>query len=49
LEQPARAVEVYGNGYVETFHCRGHYFAGAVRDGVTDWRKRYRFARCIGD
>jgi hypothetical protein len=49
LEQPARAVGVDGNGYVETFHCRGHYFAGAVRDGVTDWRKRYRFARCIGD
>lgn len=49
LEQPPRTVGVDDNGYVETFHCRGHYFAGAVRDGVTDWRKRYRSAHCIGD
>jgi hypothetical protein len=49
LEQPAPAVEVGSNGYVETFRCRGHYFAGAVRDGVTDWRKRYRLAHCNGD
>lgn len=30
------------NGYTESFRCRGHFFAGAVRAGETDARKRYR-------
>lgn len=46
LAKPDGEVGAASNGYVDTFHCRGHFFAGAVRAGVSDVRKRYRSPEC---
>ena len=46
LQLPPAAVGAQNNAYIDTFRCRGHYFAGAVRDGVTSWHNRYRSGNC---
>ena len=46
LQRPPRQVGTQSNAYIDTFRCRGHYFAGAVRDGVTAWHSRYRSGNC---
>lgn len=46
LQRPGSDVGTDANGYVDAFHCRGHFFAGAVRDGVVAPSKRYRSAAC---
>ncbi|GAC1336569.1 MAG: hypothetical protein NVSMB23_01790 [Myxococcales bacterium] len=42
LRRPPAAIGADRNGYTDSFRCRGHFFAGAVRPGEVDARRRYR-------